>query len=470
MPLEKGQSPSEGEPRVILGPIWVAAVVVVFGLQIAAAFARRMHASPAACRLLAICSIGCLGEVILFYRLGSSRFAAATRKPLLQLMALCAFSTALASMFSYPPIHVVDAVIPSLLAAAGCASVILAAVPLVRPWPWPVAVAIVGCAWAFGSVVFLNGAFDGGAQDRAVYRVLNVASRLSLRMRLREHVDFKDNDGEIQTLDVGRDYGLVRANVGDEVEQVTGRGVLGITWNVSTQLTGRSLEARPLPIQSPPDLPPDPGLPRVPSEGDFVAYVPKGFSGRSPLVIGLTPTGSGQDLVGLWKEACDKYGWVLVAYNHAPAEDLSDEPLILGLVDMAVDRFPADRSRVYLSGFSAGAMLAYILVFHRPELFRGVVANTGVMNRAFQRPGIDFPAEKEAVLLASPSDFRYGDMQDDRQFLEKHRWRVMWFEFDGGHAFATPGLYTKAANAIATWESPDPVRTPDGRAPSSLKR
>jgi phospholipase/carboxylesterase len=46
-------------------------------------------------------------------------------------------------------------------------------------------------------------------------------------------------------------------------------------------------------------------------------------------------------------------------------------------VDDALRAYPVDPSRVYLLGFSMGTVMAFALSLTRPELFRGVIANSG---------------------------------------------------------------------------------------------
>jgi phospholipase/carboxylesterase len=46
-------------------------------------------------------------------------------------------------------------------------------------------------------------------------------------------------------------------------------------------------------------------------------------------------------------------------------------------VDEAIREYPVDPSRVYLLGFSMGTVMAFALSLTRPELFRGVIANSG---------------------------------------------------------------------------------------------
>jgi phospholipase/carboxylesterase len=48
-----------------------------------------------------------------------------------------------------------------------------------------------------------------------------------------------------------------------------------------------------------------------------------------------------------------------------------------GFLDYALQEYPVDRSRVYLLGFSMGTVMAFALSLTRPELVRGVIANSG---------------------------------------------------------------------------------------------
>jgi len=67
----------------------------------------------------------------------------------------------------------------------------------------------------------------------------------------------------------------------------------------------------------------------------------------------------------------------------------------------------------------------------------------GMMHASFFTP--NYPEGKIAVFLASPTDFRYGEMKRDRSFLEQHHWKIDWIEFAGGHRLAPAAAYEQAA-------------------------
>ena len=88
-------------------------------------------------------------------------------------------------------------------------------------------------------------------------------------------------------------------------------------------------------------------------------------------------------------------------------------------------------------------MGAHAFVRSHPGRVWAIVVNTGMMADGSLTP--DYPPGKLAVFLASPTDFRYTEMQRDRRFLESRQWKVEWIEFEGGHAIAPAATYEQAA-------------------------
>ncbi len=88
-------------------------------------------------------------------------------------------------------------------------------------------------------------------------------------------------------------------------------------------------------------------------------------------------------------------------------------------------------------------MVSHAFAKFYPQLASAVVINTGMMEESFMTA--DYPEQKVAVFLASPTDFRYKEMQRDLAFLESHRWKTKWIEFRGGHALAPDEVCEQAA-------------------------
>ncbi len=192
---------------------------------------------------------------------------------------------------------------------------------------------------------------------------------------------------------------------------------------------------------------------RLPDGLSCEVYVPAPLdaSRKHPLVLAFSPGGNGRELLPVWKEACDRFQWILFASNNYRNGHQSDRDAALQLetLELAKREYPIDASRIYAAGLSGGGMKAEDMIADHPDVFRGVVVNTGMMPHHW--PGNDpldaahFPRGKLAVLLASPTDFRYREMQEDRATLEGFGWKVRWMEFPGGHGYAPPGVYAEAA-------------------------
>jgi phospholipase/carboxylesterase len=73
------------------------------------------------------------------------------------------------------------------------------------------------------------------------------------------------------------------------------------------------------------------------------------------------------------------YTWYDIGQVGVPLPGMFDESyeMLSAFVDDALRNYPVDPSRVYLFGFSMGTVMSYALSLTRPELIRGVSANSG---------------------------------------------------------------------------------------------
>lgn len=187
-------------------------------------------------------------------------------------------------------------------------------------------------------------------------------------------------------------------------------------------------------------------------QGAFKVYVPKGvsFQKKVPLVLTFSPGGNPEHSMSVWKPVADRYKWIVYgtssSRNGMQFEQTFDN--LLPELKKVLRDYPVDRGKVIATGLSGGGMVSYGLAARHPKLIRAVVVNTGMMHEHFQNSG--FPRSKLAVLLASPTDFRYQEMKRDRKFLKKQGWDLKWLEFKGGHTFAPSKSYFEAAAWLNT--------------------
>jgi phospholipase/carboxylesterase len=80
------------------------------------------------------------------------------------------------------------------------------------------------------------------------------------------------------------------------------------------------------------------------------------------------------------------FTWYDIGEVGVPLPGMFDESYakLTTFVDDALRNYPIDRSRLYLFGFSMGAVMSYALSLTKPELFRGVSANSGYVPEGTQ--------------------------------------------------------------------------------------
>lgn len=186
---------------------------------------------------------------------------------------------------------------------------------------------------------------------------------------------------------------------------------------------------------------------RVADRGTYLVYVPDRMpAGPSyPLVFALSPGADAASMIRTWAGVADAHGWIVAAskefHNGISFDTLL--PKMVAELDAVERAYPIDLNKVVYTGLSGGAMGSHAFAGFYPDRVRAVVLNTGMMQEAFMVP--NYPRGKLAVFLASPTDFRYGEMHRDRKFLDAHGWTTTWIEFQGGHTLAPEPTYQAAA-------------------------
>src|SRR6516162_9475322 len=120
------------------------------------------------------------------------------------------------------------------------------------------------------------------------------------------------------------------------------------------------------------------------------AYVPEHLSPNPPLVValhGCTQTAEDYNHGTGWSSLADIHGFVVVYPQQQPANNPKNcfswflpgditrgqgEALsIREMVEYAIDRFAADRGKVFVTGLSAGGAMASVMLATYPEVFAG---------------------------------------------------------------------------------------------------
>jgi hypothetical protein len=186
---------------------------------------------------------------------------------------------------------------------------------------------------------------------------------------------------------------------------------------------------------------------RIADHGTHLVYVPDGvsFDRKHWLLFALSPSGQALPMISKWHKVADRHAWVLTASKESKNGVPFD--IVLGMIEAELrsvtHEYPVDASRVFFTGFSGGGMASHAFAKFYPNLVSGVVINTGMMEQSFMIA--DYPEQKLAVFLASPTDFRYNEMRRDLAFCESHHWKTKWIEFAGGHVLAPDDVCEQAA-------------------------
>ncbi|MBI3985695.1 MAG: prolyl oligopeptidase family serine peptidase [Lentisphaerae bacterium] len=206
----------------------------------------------------------------------------------------------------------------------------------------------------------------------------------------------------------------------------------------------------------------------------FHVHVPANLRDRkaSPLVIALHgggSTGAGMERFSGLSETADQAGFLVVypdgtgrrkrllTWNsggcnvYAQQNGVDDVGFIGALIDFMVKQYQADPARVYLTGISNGAMMAYRLAAVMPGRIAAIATVSGTLT-----------ADVAAVRTPVP-------------VLHFHGTEDQYVPFEGGHGTRsiTGDAYPSVSNTIAAWvridkASPEPVvetlpdRTHDG--------
>jgi hypothetical protein len=179
----------------------------------------------------------------------------------------------------------------------------------------------------------------------------------------------------------------------------------------------------------------------------FVVYIPNklDLKKRHPWILGFSPTGNGQDVVGAMSQACDDNDWILVASNNSrngiPFDAI--EPSVLDTINTATRTLAVDPSRMYAGGLSGGAQVSHWLMAKHPQYLHGAIINCGKIEPSLKQQ-LGYPSGKDVFFLTNPQDFRYKEIAADCQFISSRGCATRWLEFPGGHNWASPGYFSTA--------------------------
>jgi dienelactone hydrolase len=184
---------------------------------------------------------------------------------------------------------------------------------------------------------------------------------------------------------------------------------------------------------------------KIDAQFSYALYLPSYYTPEKkfPVIYAFEPAARGAYPVERFKEAAEKFGYVIIASNDS-RNGLSSKqllPIINDLFDDTLARFSLDQSRVYLTGFSGGARVALSYALGSKGWVAGVIAC-----------GAGFPPDAQITTdlpfvifgTVGNEDFNYPEMRTLDETLSKLNITHRFVTFEGTHDWASSELCIKA--------------------------
>ncbi|MFN7929997.1 MAG: hypothetical protein U0Y68_19165 [Blastocatellia bacterium] len=229
-----------------------------------------------------------------------------------------------------------------------------------------------------------------------------------------------------------------------------------------SRLCGALLLAATAVLAQPKALPTGQVIEKVSCQSDasqsYALYLPARYTPEKPwpILYGFDAGGRGKQPVELYREAAEKYGWIVVGSNNSrngPGVPLND--IIIALWQDTHERLAVDDRRVYTTGMSGGARVATTVAIGLKDRVAGVIAC-----------GAGFPSTKTPqkdlhfayFSIAGIEDFNLLELRQLVEPLAKAGMTHQLLTFDGEHTWPPSPILLEAvewmeAQALKTGRS-----------------
>lgn len=175
----------------------------------------------------------------------------------------------------------------------------------------------------------------------------------------------------------------------------------------------------------------------------YAYYLPANYdaSKRWPIVYVFDPRKRGAQAAELFRDAAETYGWIVVSSNDtSSAEDWPpNSKAINAMWPDAQRRFSVDTKRIYASGMSGGAIMAWSLA-KTTKAVAGVIGCSGRLADEHDADNVDFAWFGTAGL----ADFNYNETRLIESKLAAAHAAYRVEIFDGGHRWPPEAMIRDA--------------------------
>jgi poly(3-hydroxybutyrate) depolymerase len=209
----------------------------------------------------------------------------------------------------------------------------------------------------------------------------------------------------------------------------------------------------------------------------FVLYVPAAAPPAGYGLLVFVPPWQEARLPAGWEAVLDRYGIIYVSAARSGNDENvmgRREPLALLAAYNVMQRYPIDKERVYVGGFSGGSRIALRVALGFPELFRGALLNGGSDPLGSGVPPLPPPQLFQRFQESTRLVYLTGEHDSERLAMDAASLQSMrrWCVFDvdseitpgAGHEVAVPAALSQALYALRTHSRPDPGRLAKCRA------
>ena len=172
---------------------------------------------------------------------------------------------------------------------------------------------------------------------------------------------------------------------------------------------------------------------------DLLSLAPYVARGRCLM---LAPQGPVEVEIG----AVNGYGWYQLRPGAPPDLDAMGEATerLMKLVDAAVERYPIDRRKLVVMGFSQGGVMAYNLALRHPDRFAGLVAIATWFPEELTQYAGDRTAlaRMPAMVLHGRADdmVQIAKARDSVERLREFRMPLVYREYDCAHEITVDAI------------------------------
>lgn len=183
----------------------------------------------------------------------------------------------------------------------------------------------------------------------------------------------------------------------------------------------------------------------------FALYLPKTLptDRRWPLLMVFDPRSRGRAAAEIFVPAADRFGWVIASSNNTLSDDDSDPErnsrAVNAMFPDLMSRLPTDPRRIYATGFSGGAVLAWVVGLETGQL-AGVIAVGGRPPDGRETE----PANFALWAAAGRTDFNYEPTRQLDALARKGGSPHRFEPFEGPHSWFDAA---EAERAVAWMEA-----------------